>query len=566
MVGKGPFGVLSPTVWGICLVVALAGLGYLLLADPGADPPLGASNLEGQLLPPLPVDSAGGAMGAWDPGLLVPIKTSLDRLVFAVAGRSLSSVRRAHAVGALLVVVLLYGLLFRSGGKPAALLAALFLLVNPAFFAFARTTLPPVMSLLLMLTTIAVWQGGRSSNLLAFLSGMLIVITALVEDGPNNLFFLLAGGFMIVVVRLHAWKMTWAPASRRRTRWILAGMLVVLLAHSWRVLGNWQEMGALWSHFWNVSLRLMVANVVMTPIYVSKVVRLMPLVSLLALGSFLFFAKDVIRPVARHREPDEIRLWMLAWLLAGGVYFTLVAAPPLNALVLVVPPVCYLAADGVVRLFHLRRLHRPNLDVMIVILLLAAAVWFASAVTVKLVLERANLPGFPLEHRLRTQLVSVLLLWGVGTFAISSLYLKWRRPSVPTRSGPVTVIAVGVVLLVFLLNTSQILIGWKHRTHDVVQLQERVGRLGPANLVVGSWAPLAVLGSEVRAIVLWRGMNEAPAEWNGAVTHLLLQSGPESNPGLLPRSRFEARHPVPVGPPIPLGGKRVQLFALDGEP
>ena len=527
----------SPYVWLSWLIVVLAALGAVLLADPLADPPLGATDLEGQILMGARSQLEPAPLGDWRPDLLVPLKTRIDAWAFEAGGASLVTARRVSAVLAVLVVALCYAPLAGGGRPGTAFLASGLLATNPGFFGIARTSLPAVASLLLMLLTIWVWRAGRRSTALAFAGGSLVVLAGVVENGPRNLFFLFAGGFMFLVLQLHAWRMAWAGDTRRRLNAVLAGAFLVAVGLGYAVVTNWQAYGATWGHFSAGTLHLIAANVVMTPVYVSEMVRLMPITTVIALASFLFFAKELIRPVARHRELDETRLWFLAWLLSGVVYFALIAAPPLDALVLLVPPLCAVAAHGLVRLFAMRSIQRPRLDVMIVMILISVSVWFLAALAVQEWVPIGSWGGVWERHQLRTRFLVILLIWGGGTYLLGWLYLKWKHFTLPLRPLPVTALAVALTVSAVGMGLERAGVWWSGRTHEVEAAQGMLKRLDAGALVAGSWAPLLTLGTPARAAVIWSGLNDRAAEWQAQGTHLLLQEG---------RGRDAGRRPLEV--------------------
>lgn len=557
---------LSPYVWGTCLIVLLCGLTWALISDPESDPPLGATDLEGQVLLGARSGLDGSPLGDWRPDLLVPFKTRLDALAFHEFGLSLTTARRVNAGIAILVVALFYLLLATRGRPGTAFLGAVFLATNPVFFGIARTSLPAVVSLFLMLLTIVVWNLGRRSAVFMFLAGASVVLSSVVENGPRNLFFLISGAFMILVVQMHGWRMTWIGVTRRRVRAAVAGGLLVLVALGYAVLTHWQDYGVMWGHFHTWSLHLIATNVVMTPVYVTGMVRLMPLTTILALASFLFYAKEVIRPVARHRELDEVGLWFLAWLLSGVVFFALIAAPPLDALVLLVPPLCAVAAHGVVRLFALRTILHPRLDVMIVMILISISVWFIAAIGVREWFDSHAWTGVIGRHQLRAKFAIILLIWGSGTYLLGWLYLRWRHFTLELRPGPVTALTVALVVATVGMGLRQGVVWWVGRTHEVVAVRELlIGRLPENSLVAGSWAPLLTLGTASRSTVIWAGLNDRPSEWHQELTHLLLQSGREESEDLPPRKLLEGQGIVSkrVTVPATIGPRTVTLYKLD---
>ncbi len=562
----------SPALWVICLGLLLAGLAVALFSDMAADPPLGPSTYEGQLLLGARARIPGQDIppSPWEPELLSPLQARLDAWAFQTFGVTVESARGMSALLALGVVALFFLLLRRSMGPLAAFLAALFLSVNPVFFAVARTAQPSVMSMFLMLVTVGLWMAGARRGLAAFAAGLFLVLAGLVENGITSVFFLMAGGLMAIFVRMHAWKMAWHPHTRRRLQLFGAGFLIAAIAYFIFVMAHWQGFGTMWSHLTRLSLRIMVANIVFSPAYVAKMVRHMPITAAVALAYFLFFAKGAVRPLARHRRLDETRLWILAWLLAGVPFFVLRGDLNLYALILLVPPLSALAAEGIVRLFALRRFERPKIDVMIVMLLIAGTTWFVVAWLVTRSLGQMTLSGYWAEHGLRAATLAVSVGWAVVTCILGWLYLHWRRFTVPLRPVPVTVLAIALTAGIIGHGVEESWAWWRHRTHDVRDTSALVEGLSSRALVVGSWAPMVTLGHPARAGVIWPGVSPEDEGWYGEVTHLLLQEGRETDPALAPLRLFTVAGGGPGVRRLPaaakIRGDEIALFEVLGRP
>jgi len=571
MVTKARNWVNSPILWGACLTLLLAALGSLLLADPGADPPLGVNALEGQLLlgARAMVPGTDIPLGIWSPEVLIPIQVRVDALAFRWFGTGLVTARAVSAVAALLTVLLFFFLVRRCSGPGTALLAALFLAVNPVFYDVSRTALPSVFNLLLMLVAIRVWVAGQRNGPAAFLSGILVVTAGLLEDGPSSTFFLLAGLIMVLFLALHAWKMAWRERTHARLRlfWLGAGLMSAVFFY--RVITHWGEVGIMWKHMGPVSPRMLAANVVLTPVHALSMARSMPVLSVVAAGYFLFFAKGAIRPLARHRRLDEVRMWFLAWLLAGVPYMVIGGHQNLYVLALLIPPMCLLAADGIVRLFALRRIERPRIDVMIVMVMIALVTWLVSTWLVHHFFSRVELTGYWHRHQIRSSIFAALAGWITLTYLLGWLYLKWKRLSFPLRPGPVTGLAAFLLVGILALGVSGSVSSWNRRTHDVQRASSLVAGLGPGDLVVGSWAPLLTLGHPARAAIIWNGVNDEPAPWHRQIDYLLLQEGRETNPEYAPLRLFRTNgggpRVEPVGPTETIERGRIRLYRVERE-
>lgn len=532
----------------------LAGLGLALSSDPLADPPLGASDLEGQLLlgararvPGQPVP-----LGEWAPEVLLPFQTRIHAAAFRLFGVRLTSARRVSVAAALLAILLLYLLVLRSSEPRVAFLAALFLAVNPVFFAMARTALPPALSLVFLLGVIWLWVAGARRRLFSFLAGLALIGAGLAENGPVNAHFLLAGLLMAVFLRLHAWKMAWFPQTRSRLRFFLSGCATGLAVLFLFMLGHWDQYGLMWHHFLRVSPRSLTMGLLQSPVSMAHLVQRMPVVALVAMGYFLFFAKSAVRPIARHRRLDEVRLWFLSWLLTGVPFFVFGSRTSISSLVLLVPPICVLAAEGLVRLLDSHHIQRPQIDVMIVMLLIASLTWFFSASLVHHVSLRMNLPTFWQQHWIRASLASAVLLWAALTYLLGWLYLKSKKFTLPLAPIPIRILTSLLLVTALALGANRSVQWWRHRTHRTETLSAAMGVLPPNALVVGSWAPLLTLGHPAGAAIIWPHVNSNPLPWHSHVTHLLLQQGRESDAALPPLWLFAKEN---GGPGVALLGE-----------
>ena len=553
----------GPRRWNMLFWLLLAIYSALLLWDPAADPPLGPSDLEGQMLQGAVVFSGkANPLGEWNPSLVAPVQSLVTGSAFRAFGRELGVARTVAAVAALLAVVLFYGLVRRSRGSATALLAALLLMTNPVFFAVARTSLPAVFSLLWMLVTIRLWLLGARYRWAAFLSGVALLGAGLIENGPDAVFFLGAGFFMAFVLRLHAWRMPWLGAVRGRLGAVFTGVALAGILLFTLISTHWGGYGILWGHFHSTEWRMVASNVVLAPVYASRLVEHMLVPAGIVLVYFLFFAKDVIWPVARHRQLDETRLWFLGWLLAGGVFLLVTPAASLQRLALMTPPLCAVAAEGLIRLVGQRRLSRPRVDVMIVMLLIVGATWFAVAWGVHIYYARLAPEGFFQEHHIRGAFLLVAVLWLGLTSLFGWLYLKWTRLSINLRPGFVIVLFALLIEGALLPGAATIGFWRLHPRHEVALAGERVrAKLPPSALVVGSWAPLLTLEGPQRAAVVSEGINDRDPAWAKDVTHLLLRDGPESDPTEPPRAVLPTARLIPGE--FAIWGTTVRVYLVD---
>ena len=533
-----------------------------VFADGKADPPLGPNDLEGQWLLEARARVDQSPLGNWRPGLLIPAQTLILQQCFEAFGTSLTVARVVSGIAAVLSLALFFWLVRKASSGWVALAATVLLAVNPSFFGLARTAMPASLSLLFILISIWVWIQSQRSLWLAFVSGVLVVFSGLVENGPSSLFFLAAAVLMLGMLRLHAWRMPWIFAARARMTWILIGAIAAMGFELWLIVGNWSSVGLMWSHLMRFSLRMMVTDLVLAPTYIARLFANMPVVTLMAVFSFLFYAKESVRPVFRHRPLNEYRLWFLCWLMAGGIYALISNSPSLADLVLIVPPLCAVAADGLFRIVGFRGVARPKVDVLIVMTLIGGAVWFLAAWVVQRYYNELALPNYFEIHRIRGVSLLVFAIWVPLTLVLTWVYVLWGQFGV--RLARWQVVAIAVVCLGASVGRGIVLnLQWyEGRTYQLAQAKQVTASLSESHLVVGSWAPLVTLGQSPRAAIIWPHINSYGVDWYGEVTHLLLDAAGESRQDRPPVSLFLNRDPSPVSERAAVGPRNIRLYAL----
>ena len=555
----------------VLLALLLAGFAGLVVVDPTDDGPLRMSDLGGQLLlgarvlagERLPLDE-------WNPGLVYAGQTHLAGAAFRLFGTGPETARILTALAAVLAAFLFHDLVRRSAGRGTALLALLLLITNPVFVGLARSTLPAMFSLLAMLATIRLWIAGGTHRAAAVLAGAAVVWTALADNAPHTLFFAGAALFAGGLVRLHAWKMPWLPATRLRLGavGVGAGLLAVVVASV--VLTHLRGYLLLWEHMRILDARVIASNVVLAPRYLGELVVAMPVVAVFALFYFLVYAKSAVRPVARHRDLDEVRLWFLGWLLAGGVAVALTPAPGLPMLGLLVPPLCAVAAEALLALLGLRRIARPRTDPMIVLLMFAGAAWFGIAWLVQLGYARLPLSGYLAEHQIQGTFLLVVLLWTGVVALLGWVFLHWKRFTLHVHPAPVVILFLAAMGGALGHGAARVTSDWTQRTHEVAATRQALRTLPAGSLVAGSWAPIATLGTEAGAVVIFPGVNDEPRPWHDRVTHLLLAGAGERNPAHAPLSVFRGEGRVTAVVPSALpplrGAPAVLLEVLPATP
>ena len=535
-----------------------------VFGDLSADSLFGPFAVEGQWLLEARRSATGEdiPLGDWRPGLLAPGLTWVSNGAFQMFGVSLDTARAASGAVSLITLFLFFHLAARASGTRAALWATLLLLCNPVYHAISRMASPSVYSLFWMTATVWFWRFGRRNPALAFLTGFLAVWTALGDNGPDALFFLASACVVMLFLRLHAIKMPWRPATLTRLRAILWGGAVMLALLLVVVTSHWEAYGRMWDHFTSFNWRVMVTNAVMAPVTLSSGVTHMPVTAILAVVYFLFFAKLTVRPVARHRQTNEVRLWFLAWLLAGGVYMVFSSAR-LEAQALLVPPLCLLAGEALVRLGDLQKIARPRIDVMIVTLMIFGIVWFGVAWMVR---ETYHLlpEGFWHRHQIRGTALLVGVLWPLIAFALTWAYLKWRRFTVSVGPRQVLVFTWLVLAGAAGGGAYEIATWYAERTHQVQAASRHLDTwVGEDDLLVGTWAPILTLDLPARAAMVWSAINDRPMPWQDRISHYLLVEGRETRPKGPPLSATRHVVQAPLDT-LTVSGLRLQLRPVAG--
>jgi hypothetical protein len=561
--------------WLLVVPILLLAAGLRLVApelDPPPDVTGGPSPNEGlYLLNARHLAVAGQLrLDDWNAAILHPIGSRLHAAGFEGLGTSLVTARRVTAAVALLGILLFHVLLRRAGGAGTALLATLFLAVNGMHVVHSRVAGPAPLAITLMFLTIALWEAGRQRVWLVPLAGAALALSAVVENGPHNLFFLATALLATLMVRLQAWKMPWAAATRRRIRLFWGAALVTLVG--WYVILVRPEQSDLVrmmsTPLGDLRLGHIAQNLFMAPFNFWQMIQWIPALTGIALLYLLVFARDLMAPIARHRAVAEVRIWFFAWLITAPIYFAVRWDRSLGVLVLLVPPLCVAAAEALAAVLRLTQVRKPQLDIMVVLGLITLVIGTTvqAAVHSFVMLRHDDIPAGFFNHQFRYESLIVALVAIPLILLASHAWLRWKKFTLAVSP----VVALGLFALgVTLVLASDAWIGRAilRGRPDIVTAGRGASALPAGSVLAGSWAPVLSLDSGHRGLVVWSGMNDHRPVATYGITHLALQQpsreGPDTNAGfrdeaaeVLARMRFVGDWPV--------GRVKVAVYALDG--
>jgi hypothetical protein len=562
------------------LLVAVSGA--FLCLDLAADPPL-------TLSPASPFCEEGeythGAKALltegtphtdeWRDYLLTPVTSGLTWIVFRLRGAGLESARIVPVALAILSQVLFFLILRRSYPTPVALLATLLLSVSYLHLMFGRLALRAPGHVFFLLLTIWLWGFGRRHEAFYFLAGMAAFVASIAEMPAAGFFFAFTSGLALLLIRIHAIKMPWGPRVSRIAGHFLRGFAVALL---------------LWGFFWFLPRRAgffrmlalvwpvphapsaMARNVFISPYAMAPLVSAILPVFVVVVLYVLFFTKDLMKRIARHMELGEEKVWMWSWLATGLLYVAAMTSRPLPSLLILLPPLLAVAADGIFRLASLGRIERPRVDYTVLLALESLVVWFLVQWGVAEWLSRnvRSLPPWFVVHHFRWELALIVAIALPIAAAIGWIFWKWRRWSVRVPAPLARTAAAALVLAIVATDLARTAAWHRTRAHTVANAIEGMSGIEGRMVVAGSWAPLLTLGSAHLGIPFRPGLNDRDVLLRMRLTHLLVQRGSNEDP--------RANHPLRAGDPLleehvrltrsfPVGDRTVDLYELTrGEP
>jgi 4-amino-4-deoxy-L-arabinose transferase-like glycosyltransferase len=558
---------------GIALALLATGLRTVHL---GADPPYSIEvhspfSIEGQIVHNARSHALFGRWtpDSWDLTALSAVPTFLSAASFSILGTSLAGARAPAIVLSLLSMLLFFSILTRGFGSRTAVLGTLLLATNYAAAMIMRLALPATAVMTLML--LAVWFWGWRSRPIAGAALAGIASAAAAASDTTGFVVVLAGAVLSLLLRLHAWKMTWLREARSRVRayWTCLGAGLALWVFA-LVIPHWTTTAATFRYTnpFPDHLREILRAGFFSPHELGGLFRLFPVTVLVIAVYSLFFSREVMRLIARHRPVAGEKLWLFAWLLAGLLFVGVLQSRPMRTLLFLIPPMVAFAADGLLKLASLRRIERIEIGLPVFFFWETTVVWFGVqwAFRAWLLMPKAPVPAFFRAHANRWEFAVVTLLSLGISFVAVLAYRRWRhaRFDIPIpRAVSVTVVvaAVAAILAIDLAQYER----WRRHPHDsVLEAQAAVAALPGTEAVAGTWAPLLCLPSRHPAIMVREGMNEAPMEKLG-VRYLLLEKGTledlRSN-ALLARLNADLPRRAVLRGTFVLGAHEVELFEL----
>jgi len=557
------------------LLVALLATG-LRAVDLTADPPTSIEihapfSIEGQIVHNARNRVLFGSWvtDQWDLTALAAGPTLFSTASFTALGTSLASARAPSIALSFLSLLLFHAILIRGFGARTALLGSLLLATNYAAAMIMRLALPATSVVFFVLLAVWCWGWAARPRAGAALAGAASIGAA--ASDATGIVAVFAGLIVSILVRLHAWKMTWLGETRARIRsyWIGAGaMLLVWIAVF--VAPHWETTRATFPHMnpFVRDARHLGFAAFFAPHELGGIFRFFPVIVLVIAVYALFLSREVMRLIARHRPVPPEKLWLFSWLLAGLLLVGVLQSRPVRTLLFLIPPMTAFAAEGLLKLARLRRIERIEIGFPVFFFWETTVVWFGVQWAFRSWLNRpgAAVPDFFVQHANRWEFAVVTLLSLLISFTAVLAYRRWRR----ARFGiPVPrPLVLGVVIAAFAAAFTGDLIQygrWKRDArHSVHDAQAAIAALPEEGAVAGTWAPLLALPSRHRALMWREGMNEAPLG-PMRVRWLVLEKGALEEIG---RNRLVARFEPDLARSAPpratfrLGVHEVELFEV----
>lgn len=492
---------------------------------------------------------AGDAhLDEWNNRLLHPVGTLLTEAAFRWFGVSLAVARSVSVLLSLLSLLLFFDLLRRGSGSPAAVLGTLFLATNPLFVTYSRQAGPAALTIFLFLLTIYLWDLGSRHRGVLVVAGACLTLGAVIENGPQSAFFLVAAGLALLLIRMQAWKMPWAAATRsRRELFFWSALLCGALWLGLVLIPRFDQFIRLtavplgvprWGH--------VPQNLFMAPFTLWGFIRWMPALCLLVSIYYLFFARTLFVPIARHLPFSETRVWFFAWLVTAPIFVALQSERPLSLMVVMVPPICMAGAEALVALLALRQVRKPRVDILVALGLLSLGCWFVLQGGVHWIVNRwyMRIPPEFFRHQFRYEFLLVVLLATPLAVLLAHLWLRWKKFQFDL--SPHAVSWAFALSLLAVLAAWVAPFQWSMAPRFTIRDVGRELRKLPEDAVVaGTWAPLLSLESSRRGLVLWPTINSQDPIRRFGVTHLLLQRGSSED---LNHSRVLPRIDPPIEP------------------
>jgi hypothetical protein len=255
-------------------------------------------------------------------------------------------------------------------------------------------------------------------------------------------------------------------------------------------------------------------------------IRWAPVLCLVAMGYFLVFAQSLMRPISRHLPLSETRVWFFSWLVTAPPFMALRQERPLDVLLVMTPPICLAAAEGLGALLSLRQVRKPRIDILVALGSIALGTWFTVQGAVHALVQQYShaLPHEFFRHLFRHEFGVVLVVSSSITLLLSHFWLKWKKFTIDISPSLVTW-AFALLFAGAVAGNAAPSLWFLQRTYHVRDGARSISTLPENAVVAGLYAPLLALDSRRTGILIWPVLNSPGSLGRHGVTHLLLQRG-----------------------------------------
>lgn len=419
-----------------------------------------------------------------------PLNTGLTRATFALAGVSLSAIRIVNLIFALGCAVLFWVMLGRRFGANVALVGTLLLLLHPLFQVFGRLALLETKLLFFCLLAVVSVPERLALDRGTVRRWALVLVGLVGSYLTKESAVVFAGSFVFGLF-------AWAVAERVHRPAVLRTIAGAVLVAGLAGLGGLAWMCPDPESCGFLSNRAIEPPLVAFADFFSGDVFMMnPAVGALAvLGSVSLFRRT-LGSEGTHRED----LIVFSWFLLPTLFFSAVNYQPERYFLFALPPMLWLALEGLVSLKPLALwLFGPDRPLWAVPVLVVAT-FFATVNFAPNVLAGVRIGSDAgvdadtlVSARYGLPLLAVLLIGAIVLHVSGERIRSWaRRAFVP--------VLMGLALLGTGIGVAPLARWALSPSHDLNAAAERIASLGEATVLVGDWAPQLGLTTDVRTI------------------------------------------------------------------
>jgi len=501
-----------------------------------------------------------------------PLETGVWTVAFSLFDPSATAARGGTVVLAILSLILFTFLAAEGFGRRVAAGALLLVAFNYPLTMFGRLSFPVFGQIFLSLLTIYLWRLGRRHRVALLAAGVACFWASV--TGTAGFFMLPAALAATVMFRFHAIKMPWAQQVSKRIRVFWLGALLggaiwtvfILLPYRADIINNLSR-----ELRYPGTLKGLLTNCFFAPHKFAQLARKMPAVVLVSALYFIFFGKDLMRRLARHHEYSETKIWFLCWLLSALVFLAAQNMILMRHLLILILPLCLIAADGLFNLAGMRRFEKPRVDFTNILGLQILIVWFLVQWIVRSLFLKhqltVHLPAFMRAHQNTWEFLIDLSLTVLVTIVFAHIYRKWKVYSLDVSRPVVTAIAAVIFILSSAFGGYQFFRWVSHPAYDLQKAKSAFNELVPSGTVAGDWAPAFAFGTPVHGLLVQRSMNSVEPIKKYDISYLLLQPGtPEAidrHPFLL-KEDPELPRKAQLLSTYAVAGKKINLYRIAG--